>query len=112
MSVKVQLPPGCSGFDCADGTKYKATKKGGTVEVSERHAAAINSGQYGTTGFISAKGALVIGTKDGRWCQKCNRLWNKWNKTCGKCGEATMDEAELIAAGGIPTAPPSPYNLH
>lgn len=112
MGVKVQLPPGCSGFDCADGTKYKANRKGGTVEVSDRHAKAINSGQYGDTGFVSAKGALSMGTKDGRWCQNCNRIWNAWNKVCSKCGQATLSEDELIEAGGIQTAPPSAYNLH
>ena len=110
MSVKVQLPPGCKGFDCADGTKYTANRSGGTVEVSERHAAAINGGQYGQTDFISAKGALSLGTKDGRWCRGCNRLWNAWNKTCSKCGEPTLTEADLADAGGITTAPPSPYN--
>lgn len=86
MSVKVQLPPGCSGFDCKDGTKYTANKKGGMVEVSDRHAAAINKGQYGETGFISAKGSLSFGTRQGRWCGDCKRLWNVWNSACPRCG--------------------------
>lgn len=90
MTVKVQLPPGCSGFDCKDGTKYTANKKGGMVEVSDRHAKAINQGQYGDTGFISAKGALSFGTKEGRWCKPCLRLWNSWSKECPKCGVATV----------------------
>lgn len=94
MSVKVQLPPGCKGFDCADGTKYTAKKAGGSVEVSERHAAAINGGQYGQTNFISAKGALSFGTKNGRWCRTCNRLWNAWNHTCSKCGSETVLEED------------------
>lgn len=88
MTVKVKLPPGCSGFDCADGTKYTANRKGGTVEVSDRHASAINKGQYGETGFVSAKGALSFGTKEGRWCSNCNRIWNSWNKSCPRCGDA------------------------
>ena len=110
MGVKVQLPPGCSGFDCADGTKYTANRKGGTVEVSDRHASAINSGQYGQQDFISAKSALSFGTKNGRWCQRCNRLWNAWNKTCSKCGDPTMTEADLIEAGGVSASAPSQYN--
>ncbi len=92
MSVKVQLPPGCSGLDCKDGTKYTATKPGGSVTVSDRHAAAINSGQYGDTGFISAKGAQSFGTKRGQRCEPCNRLWNAWNKTCPRCGAPTSAE--------------------
>jgi hypothetical protein len=92
MSVKVQLPPGCSGFDCKDGTKYTATKPGGSVTVSDRHARAINQGQYGDTGFVSATGAQSFGTKKGMKCPDCNRLWNVWNKTCPKCGTTTVAE--------------------
>jgi len=91
MSVKVQLPPGCSGFDCKDGTKYTANKPGGSITVDERHANAINSGQFGDTGLVSAKGALSFGTKKGRLCETCNRLWNVWNHTCNKCGAETVE---------------------
>lgn len=87
--VKVNLPPGCSGFNCKDGTRYKANKPGGTVEVSDRHADAINTGQFGEKGFISAKGALTFGTKKGRWCVACKRVWNAWSHECPRCGEAT-----------------------
>lgn len=88
MSVKVQLPPGCSGFDCKDGTKYTANRPGGHIEVSDRHADAINGGQYGDTGLVSAKGALSFGTKKSRWCANCARVWNAWNETCPKCASA------------------------
>lgn len=86
MSVKVQLPPGCKGFDCKDGTKYTAKKAGGQVEVSDRHAAAINGGQYGDTGLVSAKGAQSFGTRKGRWCEPCHTVWNVWTTHCNKCG--------------------------
>lgn len=87
--AKVQLPPGCYGFDCKDGTKYTG-KPGGTVEVSDRHAKAINRGQYGAQDFISAKGQVSFGTKKGQECPSCGRLWNAWNKTCPKCGVDTV----------------------
>lgn len=90
MSVKVQLPPGCSGFDCKDGTKYTAGRPGGSVTVSDRHANAINTGQYGRTDFISAKGSESFGTKRGQWCEHCNRTWNAWNFVCPKCGAETI----------------------
>lgn len=92
MSTKVQLPPGCSGFDCKDGTKYSASRPGGSVTVDDRHASAINTGQYGDTGLVSAKGALSFGTKRGQWCRACHRLWNAWNHECPKCGTATVAE--------------------
>lgn len=90
MGTKVQLPPGCSGFDCKDGTKYTANKAGGQVTVEDRHASAINSGQYGDTGLVSAKGALSFGTKTGQLCEPCGRLWNSWNKVCPRCSSATL----------------------
>lgn len=90
MSVKVQLPPGCSGFDCKDGTKYNAGKPGGSVTVSDRHAAAINGGQYGDLGLVSARGALSFGTKRGQECPRCSRLWNAWNDVCPRCNAETV----------------------
>ena len=88
--TKVQLPPGCYGFDCKDGTKYTG-KPGGTIDVSDQHAKAINQGQFGETGLVSAKGALSFGTRKGRLCETCNRLWNAWNHTCNKCGADTIE---------------------
>lgn len=88
--AKVNLPPGCYGFDCKDGTKYTASRPGGTVEVSDRHAKAINAGQYGAQDFISAKGSQSFGTRSGQLCESCGRLWNAWNKTCPKCDVETV----------------------
>lgn len=88
--VTVQLPPGCKGLDCKDGTRYTATRAGGSVKVDERHARAINQGQYGQKDFISAKGQQSFGTKRGQYCDPCRRLWNAWNKTCPKCGAETI----------------------
>lgn len=92
MSVKVQLPPGCSGFDCKDGTKYTASRPGGSVTVEDRHAKAINSGQYGQQGFISGKGAQSFGTRRGMYCGPCKRLWNAWNACCPRCGAQTVEK--------------------
>jgi hypothetical protein len=86
----VNLPPGCSGITCADGTRYSG-KKGGFVEVEDRHAKAIKQ-QFGVAGkMLSATGAVSMGTKKGRWCKNCvpPRLWNVWNETCPRCGQET-----------------------
>lgn len=92
MSVKVNLPPGCSGFDCKDGTKYTANRPGGSVTVSDRHAAALNRSQYADQDFISGKAPMTFGTKVGMRCIPCNRLWNRWNAECPKCGSETVPE--------------------
>lgn len=91
MSQRVNLPPGCSGFDCKDGTQYKADKPGGAVVVNDRHADALNHSQFTEQGLVNAKGAQSFGTKQGRYCQKCRRLWNVWNDTCPRCGEVTVE---------------------
>lgn len=90
--MKVQLPPGCSGLDCKDGTRYTANRAGGSVTVDDRHAAAIRGGQYGQAGFIAATGATSFGTRRGRWCAACRRLWNAWSLDCPRCGGATQPE--------------------
>jgi hypothetical protein len=79
-------------LDCKDGTKYTATRPGGSVTVDDRHANAINTGQYSEQGLISAKGAVSFGTKKGQRCPDCNRLWNAWNIQCPRCGTATNPE--------------------
>lgn len=93
MSKRVNLPPGCSGFDAADGTRYSAQRPGGTVVVSDRHAAAIDGGQYGQTGFITGKEPASFGTKRGMECPRCHRVWNAWNDACPRCST----EAEPVA---------------
>lgn len=90
MVQKVNLPPGCSGFDAKDGTKYTASKPGGTVEVSDRHAAALNKSQYAEQDFIKAGAGWSFGTQQGRACAPCGRTWNAWNDVCPKCGAETV----------------------
>jgi hypothetical protein len=88
--TKVNLPPGCSGFTCTDGTKYTG-KPGGHVDVSESHAYDIsrNSELGGNGGLVSLSNVLTIGTKKGQWCNACGRMWQAWSKVCPRCGENT-----------------------
>jgi hypothetical protein len=90
VPTKVNLPPGCYGFDAKDGTRYNANRPGGHVTVDDRHARAINQGQYGQQDFISAKGAQSFGTKAGQLCESCGRTWNAWNSVCPKCDIPTV----------------------
>lgn len=90
--MKVQLPPGCKGFDCKDGTRYTATKPGGQVTVSDRHADAIKDSQFaGDAQLIGNIGRESFGTRRTMKCPKCRRLWNAWTTECHKCGEATVE---------------------
>ena len=92
----VNLPPGCKSLQMQDGRKYVAGRAGGTVQVSDSHAKAIDgmSGN-GTAGLVTA-GFRVFGSspKAGRWCRTCQpaRLWNAWNVSCPRCGAATEPE--------------------
>ena len=87
----VNLPPGCRSLSFADGGKpVRAAREGGRVEVSESRARAINAMTgNGTAGLINASPGTFIGTKKGRWCAACKRLWNVWSTECPKCGGAT-----------------------
>ena len=91
---RANLPPGCFSLQMEDGTQYRARRAGGHVEVADHHAKAINQTVgNGDAGLVSAKGAHYIGTRNGRWCPDCRRLWNVWNTTCVKCGGPTEPEA-------------------
>jgi hypothetical protein len=88
MTVKMKLPPGCSGVDSRDGTKYDA--RGGVVELADHHAAEVNRSKWaGDSGLLSTSESWAFGTKTGRKCGSCNREWNAWNSTCPRCGDAT-----------------------
>lgn len=91
MAVTVELPPGCKGLDCLDGTRYTAAQPGGRIQVEDRHAEAINTGQYGEHGLMSAKGLMFLGTKKGRECAPCKRVWQAWSLLCPKCGGETVE---------------------
>ena len=66
MSIRTELPPGYSSLRMEDGTRYKARKPGGHVNVSEGHADAINrlSGN-GDAGLVTAKGRALPGHQGG-----------------------------------------------
>jgi hypothetical protein len=92
-TTKVTVPSGCTGLDMADGTRYNAPKQGTSIEVDDRHAAAVKRSWYGGTGVISTNGlAVALGTKKGRRCGPCGRIWNAWSDSCPKCGRPTEPE--------------------
>lgn len=90
MGTRVTLPPGCSGFRCQDGTLYSA-KKGTSVVVEDQHAVALARGQHVRSGLLSTSSPVTLGTKRGRWCNACSRLWQAWSAMCPRCGAETEE---------------------
>lgn len=93
MGVRVNLPPGCDGLNMEDGTRYTRNRRG-TVEVADRHAAAVNKQVGGEGGLIGGAGGFrgFLGTRRGRWCAACRRVWNAWSLSCPRCGEDTVED--------------------
>ena len=92
----VRLPDGATGLDLQDGTKYTASRPGGTVDVEPEHARAIDRGWYGQTGTMRGGPQFSFGTREGRRCGPCKRTWNAWSVLCPRCGQPTMTEAEAM----------------
>ena len=91
--VQVNLPPGCRSLAMEDGTRYRAAREGGVVNVSHGHAVAINKMPgNGDAGLVTAHFRAFGGTKGGRTCACSLTIWNSWTKTCPKCGAATETE--------------------
>ena len=88
--TQVRLPDGCGGLKLEDGTKYKAPKRGGVVDVEPEHARAIRR-QYGPLGIMTGGMTFSFGTKRGRFCAACGRTWNAWNSRCPKCDLPTEE---------------------
>jgi len=92
---RANLPPGCFSIAMEDGTRYKAGRAGGHVEVADHHADAINrTVGNGDAGLVSAKGGHYMGTQKGRWCAPCRFLANSWSVECPRCGRPTVPEPE------------------
>lgn len=91
MAVRVEMPAGCFGFSMQDGTKYSG-RPGGHVTVTDEHARAIERTNGGDAGLVQAKYRSFMGTKAGRWCESCRRLWNSWSVACPRCGKDTVPE--------------------
>jgi hypothetical protein len=93
--ARVQLPPGCTGLDMADGSRVNADRNG-LVQVDDGQRSTIRRSWYGSSGVIDATEPHNIGTKKTRWCFTCQpaRAWNAWNKTCPRCGAATHLEEQ------------------
>jgi|SRR6516164_6140935 hypothetical protein len=55
---------------------------------------------YAQAGLVDAGPEKFFSRRkdDGRWCVSCNRVWNRWNHVCVKCGRPTVPEAEMDRA--------------
>src|SRR5580700_10617851 len=84
---KVTLPDGCMGLEFSDGTKVDG--RAGAAEVTETQARDIDHSWYRRAGVMRGGPAFSFGTKAGRACRPCKRVWNAWNSLCPKCGAPT-----------------------
>ena len=90
--MKVTVPPGCTGLDMQDGTRYTAPRQGGHINVHPAHVAAVKRSWYGDTGTIATSEGFSFGTRRGRRCPTCSRVWNVWSTRCPKCTTETIVE--------------------
>lgn len=88
---KVTLPEGCTGLDFDNGSSVSGPQ-GSAVEVTDAQAREIDGSWYKRSNVMNSSQRLSIGTKGGKYCTPCRRLWNAWNETCPKCGEPTENE--------------------
>lgn len=89
---RITLPDGARRV-AMDGSNRYTGGPGDTVRVSDTHAAAIRK-------FASRTprgDRFAFGTRAGRWCAGCARLWNAWSAACPKCGADTTEIPERTA---------------
>ena len=92
MTQKIELPPGCYGTEMADGTKYTARKPGGTIDVEEHHARAIDKSQHAGIGLLRSTRTFRLATRNGRHCPQCGFSAQCWTKTCPRCHVGTEED--------------------
>jgi hypothetical protein len=93
--MRVQVPPGMKGFrDRRTGRVIDANRQG-FITLDDDDARRLKNSHHNGAGLIETTERIAIGTKKGRWCRNCNRLWNAWNTQCSRCGEETVPESEM-----------------
>jgi len=90
MSETFTLPPGCQGFTTASRETLRPNSNG-TITLEDHHAARLKKSAHNTIGLITSQ-SHRLGTKAGRWCAGCKRLWQAWSLECPKCGAETRPE--------------------
>jgi hypothetical protein len=74
-----------------DGTTYNG-RPGGRVTVDDVHGDAIARTLGGDAGLIgSGRFGVFLGTRKGRVCEPCHRVWQAWSMQCPRCGADTVD---------------------
>src|SRR5579859_553697 len=101
---RVHLPPGCLGFSDGDRKYLGVNGPGSYVNLEDGSAqlAKLRKQGYASAGLVDAgpEKFFTVRKDDGRWCRGCNRVWNRWNKTCPnehceQYGLPTVPEAEM-----------------
>jgi hypothetical protein len=92
MSETFTLPPGCQGFTTAGGETLRPNSNG-TITLEDHHASRLKASAHKSIGLVTSQ-SFRLGTKTGRWCSACKRLWQAWSATCPRCGDETHAEAE------------------
>lgn len=93
--MRVQLPPGCKGFRDRRTGRAIDGNRDGLVNLDDSDARRLKKSFHNGAGLIETTERIAIGTKKGRWCRSCNRLWNAWNTECSKCGTETIPEEDM-----------------
>jgi hypothetical protein len=83
---RITLPEGARAVNMADPRRYTAGP-GDQVEVSPGHAANIRR----LAQRVRSGERFALGTRRGRHCGPCDRLWNVWSAACPRCGAATAE---------------------
>jgi hypothetical protein len=87
---RINLPAGCYGVKLP--TREVNDKPGGSISVTDQEARWISKSSNGKLGIVGSTQTLSVGTKAGRWCVMCHRLWQSWSHACPRCGEETRPE--------------------
>lgn len=96
MGERVNLPPGCGGFTCADGTRYDA-KPGTSVTLEDKHAAKLRKSNHRAIGLVTPM-SYALGTKDGMRCPACRFLGQAWTTECPRCQTTMVPDGEMATA--------------
>jgi hypothetical protein len=105
MGERVNLPPGCGGFTCLDGSRYDA-KPGTSVVLEDHHAAKLKKSQHSAIGLVTSM-SYSLGTKMGTRCPTCRFLGQAWTTECPRCHSEMIYESADAGDSSAEIAPSS-----
>lgn len=78
----------------SDGSQFNS--RTGTVSIPDEYMPELATSTAVTSGILRTGQSFRLGTKVGKVCPQCSRIWQAWTLVCPKCNVETESEGVAL----------------